>query len=1193
MVKNFHIPSLWYTVLLASLFSVSGFAQNTSNEKTDKTKYNALWKKVDSLDRKRLPKDAYKVMNEIYGLAKKDNNTGQLVKCTIYKLRYIGQVEENSLVEALNNLRKEANEAKFPSKPLLHSMLAQIYWQFYQVNRYRFLKRSATANFKEEDIDTWDLNKIVQETVRNYQLSLADPTKLQATKIGIYDEVLKKGNVKQRAFRPTLYDFLAHRAIDFFQSSEPSITRPAYQFTLNKNDYLQDVEKFAKLKITTKDTLSYKFYMITILQDLVKFHLKDNNLAALADVDLKRLSFAYRHLTANNKDQLYLNALRKLEQKSLQFPVSSRVTYAIAQVIYNQGKKYRPLQSDQYKWKKKEALKITQTGIDRFPNSDGAIQCSNLQKTIRNKYLQVTIEETNLSGEPFRALVKYRNINKVHWRFFKTSMKELKKARRKYSTSELLGYFLKKKSVTATVSTLPDDGDFQNHSVEEKLPKLEYGVYVAIASYREDFQLSQNGLAYTYFTISDIAWMHRRNVDNGTTEFYTVNRQSGAPLSGVKAQVWLSKYNYRLSRYVKINGGVFYSNAQGYIKVPYSQKNQERNFYVEFTKGNDRIYTLSPRNFYNAYGNLYRYKASKPKIRTKVFFFLDRKIYRPGQTIYFKGIVLSTDGETHQLLTNNKSEVTLYDVNRQKQATLKVTTNEYGTFSGTFIAPNNGLNGQMRISSNAGKYYANSVTFSVEDYKRPKFEVKFNPIKGSFRLNETIVAKAKAKAYSGANIDGAQVKYRVVRRARFPYWFYYYYGYYPTSPQMEITNGVAKTDENGEVEIKFKAIPDLSVDRKSDPIFTYTIYADVTDLNGETRSGSRSVGVGYRALEMSVGVGNQVNQLEEAVWKLNTTNLSGTFEPAQGTITIHRLKTPQRTYRARRWGRPDRFLYTAQEWQKLFPADLYADENNRYLWAKGQEVYSGAFDTKKDKKLAIEAIKNWETGYYILEMKAKDKFGEVVKTVKYFEVFNPKGQSLATNEINYFNVLKGSAEPGEKAQLLVGTTLPKVNILYELEHKNKIIKTEWLTLKKQQRLLEIPITEAYRGNLSVNYVFVYNNRFYNRAQAIEVPWTNKALDIRFETFRNKLNPGAKEEWRLKIKGKQGDRVAAEMVATLYDASLDVFRSNSFNFGVYQNYYAQLRWRSDNGFNTSIFRNYTRYWNPRKRTLYQRNDELNW
>lgn len=1184
MMKNLH-KSLLLTFMLACLITTQGISQTTN--------YAQLWKKVDSLDSKRLPKDAYKVMNDIYAVAKKEENVSQLVKCTIYRLRYIGQVEENSLVKSLENLRLEANRAQYPIKPLLHSMLAQIYWQFYQVSRYRFLNRSTTVNFKQDDINTWNLNKVVQETIRHYQLSLANPEKLQKTKIDIYDEVLHKAYKKQRQYRPTLYDFLAHRAINFFQSSEPSITRPAYQFTINNQDYLLDAERFAQLKISTKDTMSYKFYMITILQDLIKFHLQDKDLSALVDVDLKRLSFVYRHLTAGNKDALYLDALRKLEKKSLQLPISSEVTHAIAQVIYKQGNNYNPRRSDKNKWKLKEAYKIAQTGIDRFPKSDGGVMCANLQKTIRSKKISITIEETNVGGTPFRALVSYANIKKLHWRFVKTSMREIERVHRKERyTGQILAHYIKKKPVKTAATSLTDDGDYQTHYVEEKLDQLPYGTYVAIASANQDFGLSKNGLAYTYFTVSDIAWIHRNKPGQGT-DFYALNRKSGEPLQGVKAQVWISKYNYNKGRYVKINGGAYYTNQKGYFRVPYTNRRGERNFFVEFTKGSDRIYTLSPRNFSNIYGNLYHSVSRKPLIRTKVFFFLDRKIYRPGQTIYFKGIVLSTNGETHQLLTNHKSEVSLYDVNSQKSATLKLTTNEYGTFSGTFIAPNNGLNGQMRLTSNLGRYYNNSVYFSVEDYKRPKFEVKFKPVKGSFRLNETIVAKAKAKAYSGANIDGAQVKYRVVRKARFPYWFYYYYGYYPSSPQMEITNGVAKTDENGEFEIKFQAIPDLSVDRKSDPIFLYTIYADVTDLNGETRSGNLSMGVGYRALELNIGVNGKVDQTQKAVWKLSSTNLSGTFEPAQGTISIHQLKTPQRTYRTRRWSKPDRFLYTKAEWAKIFPSDLYNDENNRYQWAKQKEVYSGAFDTEKSKELSIEDVKSWERGYYVVEMKAKDKFGEEVKTVKYFEVFSPASQKISTNSINYFTALKSTVEPGDKASFLAGTALPKIKVLYEVEHKDKIILKEWLTLKNKQRLLEIPIKEAYRGNIALNYVFVYDNRLYNVSQNIYVPWSNKALDISFETFRNKLNPGQKEEWRLKIKGKKGDRIASEMVATLYDASLDVFKNNQFGFNIYRSYYGRLRWQSSNGFNTTGFRNYSSGWNPVHQSISRRYDRLNW
>jgi uncharacterized protein YfaS (alpha-2-macroglobulin family) len=1185
-VKTLTNKGVWLTLWLACMLITSGFSQQNT--------YNDLWKQVDSLDRKRLPKDAYKLVKNIYAQAQKTSNASQLVKATIYKLRYIGAVEENSLIKSLDQLRLEAAQAQYPVKPLLHSMLAQIYWQFYQLNRYRFLNRSTTVNFKQDDISTWDLNKVVNETIRQYQLSLTNPKKLQQTKIDIYDEVLLKGEKKQRQHRPTLYDFLAHRAINFFQSSEPNITRPAYQFTLNDSKYMQAVEKFAQLNISTKDTTSYKFYMVTVLQDLIRFHLKDKNYAALVDADLKRLRFVHRHLTTNNKNALYLQALRQLEQKSIKYPISSEVTHAIAQQVYNQGTKYDPRRSGENKWKLKEALAIAQTGIDRFPKSDGAKLCQNLQNQVKEKNIRITIEETNLSNEPFRALVSFKNVQKIYWRFVKIDMTDITYLRgAKTYGIDIVKYYTNKKALKTAETTLPSDNDYQTHYAEEKIDALPYGTYVAIASAKPDFSTQNNGIAYAYFTISDIAWIHRTVYKDGGAEFYVLHRKTGEPLEGVKAKVWRTRYNYSNARQDKLNRGNYVTNKEGYFKVPYRNSSQERNFYVEFTKGEDHLYTLPPSRFANGYGNFYSYLGRKTPAKPRVYFFLDRKIYRPGQTIYFKGVVISTDYKNHQLLPNQKSTVTLYDVNNQKVHSLKVTSNEYGTMSGSFIAPNTGLNGKMRITSSLGASYDNSVYFWVEDYKRPKFEVKFNPIEGSFKLNETIVAKAKAKAYSGANIDGAQVKYRVVRRARFPYWFYYWYGYYPSSPQLEITNGIAKTNENGEFEIKFKAIPDLSVSPKSDPVFTYVVYTDVTDLNGETHSNNTSVGVGYRALKLGISIGGQINKSQAQSWQLNTTNLNGMFVPAKGNISIHRLKTPKKTYRKRRWSQPDKYLYSLAEWQKLFPDDPYKNENNRYLWKKQQEVYKGKFDTEKNKVLNMAQAKRWKPGYYMLEMTATDKFGKEVKTVKYFEVFDPKSKAIATNAIQYLNTLKGTAEPGETAQFLAGTALPKIKVLYEVEHQEKIVTKEWLTLKKRQKTLEIPIIEAYRGNLAFNYVFVYNNRLYNRSQVVYVPRTNKELDISFETYRNKLNPGEKEKWRLKIKGKKGDKVAAEMVATLYDASLDVFRPNAFDFNIYHSGFAALRWSSNNAFNTSRFVTFDKAWNPYPISVNKSYDALNW
>ncbi|NJK83108.1 MAG: hypothetical protein HC912_04095 [Saprospiraceae bacterium] len=198
------------------------------------------------------------------------------------------------------------------------------------------------------------------------------------------------------------------------------------------------------------------------------------------------------------------------------------------------------------------------------------------------------------------------------------------------------------------------------------------------------------------------------------------------------------------------------------------------------------------------------------------------------------------------ILANEKVVITFYDVNYQEVSNLHLTTNEYGTVQGSFVAPNNGLLGQMQLKSSAGN---SSKFFSVEEYKRPTFEVKFEPIKEAYRLEDLVKVNGSAQALAGNNIDGAKVQYRVVREMRYP-WLPWWRGYrFPSAgASMEITNGTTTTDANGQFLIEFKAIPDYSADAENKPEYYYTVYADVTDIAGETRSSQTSVTVGYIAL---------------------------------------------------------------------------------------------------------------------------------------------------------------------------------------------------------------------------------------------------------------------------------------------------------------------------------------------------------
>lgn len=1194
------LSKLFLTALVATSLIVAAFTI-TTNQKTNKmllifpkgSSYEKEWKKVDSLTNKGLNKSALEIVNGIYDKAKVENNAGQFVKAIIHRMKFEQHMEEYSLVKALNRLNEEAKEAAYPVKPVLHSIIADCYWQYYTNNRWKFYNRTTTVNFDNSDITTWDLKTIFSEVIKNYQASLESPDSLKRTPLNVYDDVLQK-EIDSRKYRPTLFDFLAHRAIDFYMNEEPDITRPAYKFELNDQHYFDSFDAFSKLKIETKDTLSAKYYALITLQELIKLHSSENafNLtqeqrdAALIDVDLKRLRFVRNKSVSEIKDSLYLQALQQLEKRFSSNPSSAEVSHAIATEYFNKGDKYQPLQSDENKWMKKQALELCEATIKKYPGTFGAINCEQLKSQILEHSVAFVTDKITMPNQPFRALVTYKNFKKGYVRIAKMDIDKYNKVIERYYGEDLIKQYLKLQAVKEFSIELPDDGDYQAHTAEIKIPELSPGHYVVLIGSDQSFSYRNNGIAYTSVWTSSISYINR-TVGDGSYDFFVQHRETGEPLKGVTAQLHQEKYNYTLRKYEYIKAEKYVSDEKGFFNV--NPSGEYRNFSIDFSWNNQGVEErLQMDNSMYQYKNYPTAKYKTPK----TFFFLDRGIYRPGQTVYFKGIMINTDGDSNQIMPNTTTSVIFYDVNYQKIAEQVFTTNEYGTFNGSFTAPMGVLNGQMSIANNSGSIY-----FSVEEYKRPKFEVSFNPVKGSYRLNENIKVEGLAKAYSGANIDGADVKYRVVRNASFPYWWYWWRGYYPQSAAMEITNGVTTSDDKGTFVVDFKAIPDLSIPKSYQPTYSYTVYADVTDINGETRSSQTVVQVAYTALKLDVYIPAMLDKDSPLKVDIYTTNMSGQSEAAQGKVEIFKLKNPDKPYRSRSWNQPDRFVMSKEEFEKTFPNDEYKDENNMYKWERGEKVFEKAFSNKgdgsKNDSLKPANLKTWKPGVYVMEAHTKDKYGEDVKDVKYFTVYSNTATEVPGNNISWFKQANGIVEPGEKATFVIGSKEKNVKVLYEIEHKGKIVNREYITLNAEQKRIEIPVEEKHRGNFSFHCVFIKNGRTYVNNGAITVPYTNKELDIEFETFRNKLQPGQKEEWRLKIKDKKGDKVAAEMLATLYDASLDAFKPNYWAFDIYNRYYTSLYWDVNKAFGSVNSQLYAQDWNQYVGGVAHSYDHLNW
>jgi hypothetical protein len=1111
--------------------------------------YKKNWEKIDSLENEGLPKSALEITEKIYAQAKKENNTQQKIKAFIFRLKYKNAIEENAFEKLCHELDSAAAIANFPEKNIMHSMLADMYWWYYQNNRYKFAKRSNTINFEKSDMQTWTLEDLVNEVIVNYKQSLAEEKKLQQLKIKDFKELIVPGT-KPENLHPTLYDFLAKKAIKFFVNTQISLNKPADNFELKEEEYFADAQDFVKFDIHTSDTLSLHFHGVKIMQDLLKFRLSDKeNTDALIDADIFRLRIAYRFSVNNNKEKLYLEALKNLENKYKNIPFSANVSYLIAEYYYQKSSLYKPLnkQTEKYHNYRRIAFDICQKIINKYPNTYPAKRCESLKISIETHNLSFLVENYVMPNRRFATKVFYRNTPKVYVRIAKISRENYKKINDKNYGEDLYNK-LKKKAETFYENTydLPGDNDFHAHSLELLFDGLKPGLYVLFVANNPNFTYKKAMASYKVFNVTNIAYAAQRQY-NGSTRFTVMNRETGMPLQGVSCQTWYEKYDYKKGGYIRKLGTVYTTDKNGNFTI--KGTNQSIAWYVDFKLGDN---FLSTNNYYYTYNDTH---SKRSDLHTS--YFTDRAIYRPGQTVYFKGITIETDGENSKIVPNHTEIVTFYDVNRQKIAQQELTTNEYGTFSGTFDIPMGLLNGNFSIQSENG-----SINISVEEYKRPKFEVKMLPFKGNYLLNDDVAVQGEAISYSGAPLSDAKVKYRITRSPKWRGWWYWNI---PVK-SVEIANGELITDDAGHFTVNFKALPDLAYAESEFLSFNYSIKIDVTDINGETQSTSANMSIGYRALQVSLPINELINKEndiyddeEQKYIEIGAYNLNYQPVNAQGEIKIYKLKDFEQAFVERDWEQADKHLYTKEEWYKLYPGHEYENEADIRNLEKENEVFATHFNTAESRKLDFSIVKKFKPGMYVAEITSKDAFGNPVSNKHFFTVYSTKDKRTAYKTPDFFATINNYCEPGETAQYMIGTSDKDIRIIYQIEHQGKIISNDFLKLNNEQKLINIAVEEKYRGNFSVHFVFIKNNRYYYHTDVITVPYTNKILDIEFETFRDKLQPGEKEQWRIKITGHNGEKVAAEMLATLYDASLDLFKANDWYFNVYHSYYTERKW----------------------------------
>jgi uncharacterized protein YfaS (alpha-2-macroglobulin family) len=1116
--------------------------------------YEKEWKIIDSLEAKGLPESALKETESLLAKIRKDsgnkNQAALLIKVLVYANKFQIQSEEDGLEKAIYRFQTETEKmSEGPIKAIMQSMLAEMYSNYLENHIYKIKDRTTLADNKSDDISTWDINSITEKVFELYSKSIKNPG-IKSVKLADYKDLLL-GDYDV-ILEPSLFDFLINRAIGFYSNENSYLSKPAYRFYIDQPEALADEKTFTAFRFTAKDSLSEKFRCLLMFQELIAFHAKDESPEALVDANLRRLKWVHQHAIIANKDELYIKSLSEIAAKFEKNNAAAEALYYIAAWHEAEGLKYNPSPEQTYRWDYKKAVTLASEIIKKYPDSYGARHAQSLMMRLKERSLGLSVENVYPIDKVMLVNLSYRNLKKGNFRLIKLSDAQIRELSALYQQDKIVSYLNKLKVDKQWSVDLIDEGDFQTHSVDISVPACKNGIWMLMVSEKEDFSYNKNGISYSIFNVSDLSYFYRQM--DGKYEFTLTDRNSGVPLENVKAEFYINKYNSLLRRYEDRKIYEAFSNKNGNIVTTEFNRENYYSYYVKFSRNGDELYLK------NSY---YNYSNNKTEVeKTEVHFFTDRAIYRPGQTVYFKGIVISSvNGKNPKIQSGYATDVIFNDANYQQLAKKSLVSNEFGSFEGSFTAPSSGMTGRMQIVETVN-YSSHSII--VEEYKRPKFEVGFEPMKEAFKLDETVTVKGFGKAYAGSNIDGAKVQYRVVREVNFPLWRWYW-GWNPWErEEQEIAFGETTSNEKGEFKVSFKAIPDKSVPAAQKPQFTYTVYADVTDISGETHSTETIITVGYVALNANVIIAESINREKTKDLELSTLNLNGEFEAAKGTVKIELLETPNIIYKGRLFGRADYYIIPEADFRRDFPNMAYKSEDEYYNWKSTKLVFETAFDSKSDKKLLLKDIEKWAQGKYKITLNTADKYGEKIEVVKFFSLYSEKESEVPDNEVIFVANLFPKAEPGEKVILDLGSFDTTANLLFEIEFDGQIIQSEWLKAPKRIKK-EILIEEKYRGGISFHITAVLNNRFYKKQGTIAVPWTNKELQIEYSTFRDKLLPGQEEEWKIKISGAKKDKVAAEVLAGMYDASLDAFEENNWSLSLYSNNWARHSWLS-NSFN---------------------------
>ena len=619
---------------------------------------------------------------------------------------------------------------------------------------------------------------------------------------------------------------------------------------------------------------------------------------------------------------------------------------------------------------------------------------------------------------------------------------------------------------------------------------IEIGGNLPLGAYLMEVTSDNTGIApqRELFYVSNLAVMIQQLPDD-KHRYVVVNATDGQPVPGAKIMLYDRDYDVKTGKWKRLVHARLTTDENGEAYF----KNVDGN--VLISTSNDKF--TPAKDIYLSRTRYYEQKDDKIKHQL----FTDRSIYRPGQTVHAsaisyivkKGLDASVPGKSMEL------NFILRDANGKQVAEQKATTDEYGTASVDFELPKEGQTGLYFISVNG------TVTkyVRVEEYKRPTFEITFPKVNEKYNWGDTVVVKATAKTYSGVPVQGAKVEYQVTRRNQLWWW-----GAGSAGQLVKTDSCVTREDGTFDVEIPLEASlagkdeADMSEFMRIARFFNFEVSAIVTDISGESHEGVMSLPLGTKPTILTVNLPKRIE-----TDSLKTVTFA--YRNASGMPISSRLK-----YRI------DKGEWKDAEANAPVSIKEYASSSasSSLVWKSGVHQ--------------LEAICGQDT----LQQK--------------FTLFSMKDTHPVEPTTEwYYQTAKTFPRDGKPVYIQVGSSENGAHIVYSIIAGNKLLeKGAW---ELGDSIVTLPFTykEEYASGIVLNYSFVKQGKCYTRMMSIARPLPEKKLNIAWKTFRNRLTPGQKEEWTLKITTPDGKPAKAQLMSVLYDKSLDQIAPHSWKMSL--------------------------------------------